>query len=84
MKFNLLIVFSLFSYYSMGQNLPESLSLREAIEFGLSNNRSIINADREILKAQKERWKTIAVGLPQISSETVSYTHLTLPTICSV
>ena len=79
MKFNLLIVFSLFSYYSMGQNLPESLSLREAIEFGLSNNRSIINADREILKAQKERWKTIAVGLPQISSEINYQNFLKMP-----
>ena len=64
-----LLIFWLFFNYIVGQDLPESLTLNEAIEFGLSNNRSIINADREILKAKKERWKTIAIGLPQVSSQ---------------
>ena len=60
MKIKLLLIFWLFFNPIVGQDLPESLTLNEAIEFGLSNNRSIINADREILKAKKERWKTIA------------------------
>ncbi len=79
MKIKLLIVFSLFLANTLGQNLPESLSLSEAIEFGLSNNRSVINADREILKAKKERWKTIAIGLPQISSEINYQNFLEMP-----
>ena len=79
MKIKLLLIFWLFFNYIVGQDLPESLTLNEAIEFGLSNNRSIINADREILKAKKERWKTIAIGLPQVSSQVNYQNFLEMP-----
>ena len=79
MKIKLLLIFWLFFNYIVGQDLPESLTLNEAIEFGLSNNRSIINADREILKAKKERWKTIAIGLPQVSSQINYQNFLEMP-----
>jgi outer membrane protein TolC len=79
MKIKLLLIFWLLFNYIVGQDLPESLSLNEAIEFGLSNNRSIINADREILKAKKERWKTIAIGLPQVSSQINYQNFLEMP-----
>ena len=79
MKIKLLLIFWLFFNYIVGQDLPESLTLNEAIEFGLSNNRSIINADREILKAKKERWKTIAIGLPQLSSQINYQNFLEMP-----
>ena len=79
MKIKLLLIFWLFFNYILGQALPESLTLNEAIEFGLSNNRSIINADREILKAKKERWKTIAIGLPQVSSQINYQNFLEMP-----
>lgn len=79
MKIKLLLIFWLFFNYIVGQDLPDSLTLNEAIEFGLSNNRSIINADREILKAKKERWKTIAIGLPQVSSQINYQNFLEMP-----
>ena len=79
MKIKLLLIFWLFFNYIVGQDLPESLTLNEAIEFGLSYNRSIINADREILKAKKERWKTIAIGLPQLSSQINYQNFLEMP-----
>ena len=79
MKIKLLLIFWLLFNNIVGQDLPESLSLNEAIEFGLSNNRSIINADREILKAKKERWKTIAIGLPQVSSQINYQNFLEMP-----
>ena len=79
MKIKLLLIFLLFFNSIVGQDLPESLTLNEAIEFGLSNNRSIINADREILKAKKERWKTIAIGLPQVSSQINYQNFLEMP-----
>jgi outer membrane protein TolC len=64
---------------TQAQELPESLSLKEAISFGLTNNRSIINADRDIQKAKKDKWKTIATGLPQISSEVNYQNFLKMP-----
>ena len=79
MKIKLLLIFLLFFNSIVGQDLPESLTLNEAIEFGLSNNRSIVNADREILKAKKERWKTIAIGLPQVSSQINYQNFLEMP-----
>ncbi len=69
MKINLFLIFTLLTSFARGQDLPESLTLEEAITFGLKNNSAIINADLEIQKAYKEKWKTIAIGLPQISAE---------------
>jgi outer membrane protein TolC len=50
------------------QNFPKQLSLSEATSFALENNPDIINAKREIDKAYKEKWKTIATGLPQVKA----------------
>ena len=79
MKIHLFLFFTLLTVMTQSQELPESLSLEEAISFGLTNNRSIINADREIQKANKEKWKTIATGLPQISSEVNYQNFLEMP-----
>lgn len=63
-----------------GQSLPETVSLEESIQFGITNNRTIINANKDVQRAYKERWSTIAIGLPQISG-TVNYQNfLELPT----
>jgi outer membrane protein TolC len=69
----------LFCMVLQAQDLPDSLTLDEAIAFGLTNNRSIINANRDIQKAKKDRWKTIALGLPQISSEVNYQNFLEMP-----
>ena len=79
MKIHLFLFVILLTGVTQAQNLPESLSLEEAIAFGLTHNRSIINADREIQKAKKEKWKTIATGLPQISSEVNYQNFLEMP-----
>ena len=44
-----------------------SFTLQEAVEFGLENNYSAINADRDLIDAKKQKWETIATGLPQIT-----------------
>lgn len=49
-----------------------NFSLEEAIAYALENNYSAINAERDIIDAQKQKWETIAAGLPQISGA-VSY-----------
>ena len=79
MKIHLFLFLTLLTGITQAQEFPESLSLEEAISFGLTNNRSIINADREIQKANKQKWKTIATGLPQISSEVNYQNFLEMP-----
>ena len=79
MKIHLFLFLILLTGVTQAQELPESLTLGEAIAYGLTHNRSIINADREIQKAKKEKWKTIATGLPQISSEVNYQNFLELP-----
>ena len=79
MKIYLFLFLIFLTGVTQSQELPESLSLEEAIAFGLTNNRSIINAGREIQKAKKEKWKTIATGLPQISSEVNYQNFLEMP-----
>lgn len=79
MKIHLFLFLLLLFGSIQAQELPESLTLEEAIAFGLTHNRSIINADREIQKAKKEKWKTIATGLPQISSEVNYQNFLEMP-----
>ena len=69
MKVNLFLLLAVLTSLARGQDLTESLTLEEAISFGLKNNSAIINADLEVQKAFKEKWKTIAIGLPQISAE---------------
>jgi outer membrane protein TolC len=56
----------LFVGWSFSQEQPNSFSLEEAIAYALEYNYSVINADREILDAQKQKWEVIATGLPQI------------------
>ena len=62
------------------QDLPKAVTLEEAIEFGLENNRNIINANLEVQKAYKEKWKTIATGLPQLSARADYKNFIELPT----
>ncbi len=50
------------------QENTNSFTLEEAIAFALENNYSAINADRDIIDAQKQKWEVIASGLPQISA----------------
>ena len=47
-------------------------TLDEAVAFALENNYSAVNANRDLVDAQKQKWETIATGLPQISAG-VSY-----------
>jgi len=77
-KVSLILCFG-FGFLS-AQNLPESVSLEEAVAFGLENNRTIINASLEVQKAYKEKWKTIAIGLPQINAEADYQNFIELPT----
>lgn len=59
-------------WLGQGQENDNSFSLDEAIAHALENNYSAINASRDMVDAQKQKWETIATGLPQISGA-ISY-----------
>ena len=70
MKVRFLTILALMFFgWSFSQEQPNSFSLEEAITFALEYNYSVINADREILDAQKQKWEVIATGLPQIDGD---------------
>lgn len=54
-------------HIGFAQEQQDSFSLDEAIIFALEHNYSAINANRDIVDAQKQKWETIATGLPQVS-----------------
>ncbi len=56
----------------MAQDSIPGFDLQGAIDYALEHNYSAINAARDIEDAQKQKWETIATGLPQISGA-VSY-----------
>ncbi|UCE70452.1 MAG: TolC family protein [Flavobacteriaceae bacterium] len=73
MFFFRIIGIALFTVFiSHAQDLPKSFSLEEAIQFALEHNYGAINASRDLVDAQKQKWETIATGLPQISGN-ISY-----------
>jgi outer membrane protein TolC len=68
------IILFLITTVSFSQEIPKSLSLQEAIDYALENNRTAKNAQRDIEAAKKQKWETIASGLPQISAK-IDYNH---------
>jgi outer membrane protein TolC len=53
--------------FGFSQDTPTSFTLQEAIDYALENNRTAKNAARDIEAAKKQKWETIATGLPQIN-----------------
>ena len=68
MKNKLIIYFSvLFTLSMFSQENNQSFSLQQAIDYALEHNRTAKNAGRDIEAAKKQKWETIATGLPQIN-----------------
>ncbi|SFI84493.1 TolC family protein [Olleya namhaensis] len=66
---NILIIFSLLlSTIAYSQETATQLSLQEAINYALENNRTVKNAALDIDAAIKQKWETTATGLPQLSA----------------
>jgi outer membrane protein TolC len=73
MRYYLLAILTTISLHQgHSQEQTSSFSLSEAITFALQNNYSAINADRDVIDSQKQKWEVIASGLPQITGD-VSY-----------
>lgn len=69
MKKIILLLFLTISVKTFSQEQPYNFSLQEAIDFALENNRAAKNASRDVEAAEKQKWETIATGLPQISAK---------------
>lgn len=67
-----LISLLLLPWFSSAQDTIPSFSLDEAIQYALEHSYSSINASLDLVDAQKQKWETIATGLPQISGA-ISY-----------
>ncbi len=63
----ILYLILLVSFAGFSQEVPQSFNLQEAIDYALKNNRTAINAARDIDAAKAQKWETTATGLPQIS-----------------
>ncbi|MEC7772837.1 MAG: TolC family protein [Bacteroidota bacterium] len=72
MRKTLISLLLILPWLASAQDTIPSFSLDQAISYALEHNYSAINASRDILDAQKQKWETIADGLPQISGA-VSY-----------
>ncbi len=70
----ILIIAILFSSlgFSQEQQEQQNFSLQEAIDYAIENNRNAKNAALDIQAAIKQKWETIASGLPQLSG-TIDY-----------
>jgi outer membrane protein TolC len=69
MKKLFLIPLFIFAIKAQAQATKQNynFSLEQAISHALINNRSEINAGRDIEIAKKKKWETTAMGLPQIN-----------------
>ena len=72
MRKTLISLLLILPWLASAQDTIPSFSLNQAITYALEHNYSAINAERDIIDAQKQKWETIATGLPQISGA-VSY-----------
>ena len=63
MKLKIIFIIIFFQNLIIGQLIPEKLSLEDALKIGLENNSTIKKADKELLKAHKEKWRTISICL---------------------
>ena len=62
------ILFFLFCNVATYGQQEYSFTMDEAVSFAMENNKNSKNASKDILISQKEKWETIAIGLPQITS----------------
>ena len=69
MKNKLILIFSLLcAFVSFSQEGTQSFTLQEAIDYALENNRTSKIATLDIEAAEKQKWETTTIGLPQISA----------------
>ena len=66
-KLTVLCLLMVSSLWAQEAKISFSFTLEQAIEHGVKNNYSMINADRDVVAAKKKKWETTTMGLPQIN-----------------
>ena len=79
MKKRVAISICLLLYAFSHSQETRSFTFEEAIEFALENNYEAINTRREMAKALKKKWETIAAGLPQVNASVAYQNQLKQP-----
>lgn len=64
----LLIILSI-SFFWQGFAQEKEFSLNEAVNYALKNSYAIKNAELDIKSANKKKWETTTIGLPQINAK---------------
>ena len=67
-KIILACLYSCFCIATNAQDKTMTLSLQDAINFGIENNYNVKAAKNDIRSAKETVWETTAVGLPQINA----------------
>ncbi len=81
-RIKICLLFALFLFIINGaaaQNEPVSFTLEEARQYAMQNSYVLQNSHKDVTKAQKEVWKTISTGLPQVSGSANYNMFLNLP-----
>jgi len=71
-KLNLLLWIIFWVSVGFSQENQLQFTLNEAVKYALENNYTILNANRDIDAAKKQKWETTATGLPQLNA-TIDY-----------
>jgi len=84
-KFLLIITGILISIVNIpAQNISKdsikSFSLKEAIDYALKNNYTVLSSQIDVAISKKKIWETTAIGLPQVSSSITYQDMLKIPT----
>ncbi|MCY4560969.1 MAG: TolC family protein [Flavobacteriaceae bacterium] len=65
--------------FSYSQQLPNQITLNQAVDLGIENNAAVRNATLEIQKTYKQQWQSFADGLPQIKGNLSYQNYLEQP-----
>lgn len=67
MRTIILSIFLIIPWLGKTQEAPTQFNLDEAVAYALEHNYMALNANMDVIDAEKQKWEVIADGLPQIS-----------------
>ena len=74
-KYLFIIVMMTVFYETVFSQQTLHLTLKEAQDYAVANNRTVTNAGLSVSEAQKRTWEVISAGLPQVSAS-INYQNM--------